>query len=192
MENILPKRKRNRLEKYDYSSTGAYFITVCTKDRKPILSNICCSVGVGALDDPRINTLDVSFLNVDNFKLQLTSIGEVVEKNLLSSEKISGVTIDKYVIMPDHIHVIIFLNSEKYVDIQNGSSRASTPTANAMLPRIISAFKRFVGKELGNDIFQRGYMEHIIRDKKDYETRVKYIYENPMRWYYKRFENIDG
>ena len=188
----MPKRKRNRLENYDYSSTGAYFITVCTKDRKPILSNICCSVGVGALDDPRINTLDVSFLNVDNFKLKLTSIGEVVEKNLLSSEKISGVTIDKYVIMPDHIHVIIFLNSEKYVDIQNGSSRAPTPTANAMLSRIISAFKRFVGKELGNDIFQRGYMEHIIRDKNDYETRVKYIYENPMRWYYKHFENIDG
>ena len=93
--------------------------------------------------------------------------------------------------MPDHIHVIIFLNSEKYVGIQNGSSRAPTPTANAMLPRIISAFKRFVGRELETDIFQRGYMEHIIRDKDDYETRVKYIYENPMLRYYKQFESID-
>ena len=65
----------------------------------------------------------------------------------------------------------------------NGSSRAPTPT-NEMLPHIVSAFKRFCNKEIGNNIFQRGYIEHIIRDHEDYETRAKYICENPIRWYY--------
>jgi hypothetical protein len=53
-----------------------------------------------------------------------------------------------------------------------------------MLPHIVSAFKRFCNKEIGSNIFQRGYIEHIIRDKNDYEIRKKYICENPMRWYY--------
>ena len=52
-EERLPKRKSNRLESYDYSSTGAYFVTVCIKDRKRILSEIIKQqVGVGAFDDP--------------------------------------------------------------------------------------------------------------------------------------------
>ena len=101
----------------------------------------------------------------------------------MSSENISGVKIDRYVIMPDHIHAIILLDSDKYAGVSKGSSRAPTPT-NEMLPHIVSTFKRFCNKELGNNIFQRGYIEHIIRDREDYETRTKYIYENPMRWYY--------
>ena len=163
----LPKRKSNRLESYDYSSTGAYFVTVCVKGRKRILSEIIKHVGGGALDDPRI---------------RLTEFGKIVEKNLLSSENISGVKIDRYVIMPNHIHAIIFLNSNKYAGNKNGSSRAPTPT-NEMLPHIISTFKRFCGKEIGNDIFQRGYVDHIIRDREDYEEHLKYISENPVRWH---------
>ena len=167
-EKEIPRRKELRIKQYDYSSTGAYFITICIKDRKQILSDIIKPVGVGALDDP---------------KIRLTAIGKIVEKNLLSSENISGVKIDRYVIMPDHIHAIILLDSDKYADASKGSSRAPTPT-NEMLPHIVSTFKRFCNKELGNNIFQRGYIEHIIRDREDYETRTKYIYENPMRWYY--------
>jgi hypothetical protein len=53
-----------------------------------------------------------------------------------------------------------------------------------MLPHIVSTFKRFCNKEIGYNIFQRGYIEHIVRDREDYETRTKYIYENPIRWYY--------
>ena len=165
MEKEIHKRTELRLKQYDYSSKGAYFITICTKDRKRILSDIIKPVGVGALDDP---------------KIILTETGKVVKKHLLSSENISGVKIDKYVLMPDHIHAIIFLEPEKYT---KGSSRAPTPT-NEMLPHIVSTFKRFCNKEIGENIFQRGYMEHIIRDREDYETRTKYIYENPIRWFY--------
>ncbi len=172
MENKLPKRKSLRIKGYDYSALGAYFVTVCTKDRNPILSDIVKppSVGVGAHDDPQI---------------RLTEIGKVVERHLLSSENIAGVKIDRYVIMPDHIHIIIILCPDEYETRNDGSSRAPTPT-NEMLPHIISTFKRFCNKELGENIFQRGYMEHIIRDKKDYETRRAYIYENPIRRYYNK------
>ena len=168
MEKEAPKRKELRLKSFDYSSAGAYFITICIKDKQHILSKITKSVGVGALDDPQT---------------QLTEIGKIVERNLLSSKNISGVTIDSYVIMPNHIHAIIFLDPEKYIKSETGSSKAPTPT-NEMLPHVISTFKRFCNKEIGKNIFQRGYIEHIIRDREDYETRIKYIYENPLRWYY--------
>ncbi len=112
-EKELPKRKDLRIKQYDYSSKGAYFVTICIKDRQPILSDIIKPVGAGALDDPQT---------------RLTAIGKIIEKNLLSSENISGVTIDQYVIMPDHIHAIIFLDPDKYVRFQYGSSKAPTPT----------------------------------------------------------------
>ena len=176
METNLPKRKDLRIKQYDYSSKGAYFVTICIKDRKRILADIVKPVGVGALDDP-LNAAN------GNPQIRLTEIGRIVEKYLISSENISGVKIDRYVIMPDHIHAIIFLDPAEYVLHRNGSSRAPTPT-NEMLPHIVSTFKRFCNKELGNNIFQRGYIEHIIRDREDYETRSKYIYENPIRRYY--------
>ena len=172
-EKELPKRKALRLGRYDYSAKGAYFVTICIRDRKRILSDIIMNppVGVGAYDDPPMP------------QIQLTQIGKIAEKYLLSSENISGVKIDRYVIMPDHIHVIIFLYPDQYAPRRDGSSRAPTPT-NEMLPHIVSAFKRLCNKEIGNNVFQRGYMEHIIRDCEDYEARVKYICENPIRWYY--------
>ena len=104
-EKGKPRRKELRIKQYDYSSKGAYFITVCIKDRAQMLSDIINPVGVGALDDPEI---------------RLTQMGRIVEKYLLSSENISGVTIDKYVIMPDHIHAIIFLDgNSQNVELSN-------------------------------------------------------------------------
>ena len=130
-EKELPKRKDLRLKQYDYSSAGAYFVTICIKDRKRMLSDIIKpSVGGGTLDDPITP------------QIQLTEIGKITEKYLLSSENIPGVKIDRYVIMPDHIHVIIFLYSDEYVSHKDGSSRAPTPT-NETLPHIVSTVKRF-------------------------------------------------
>ena len=181
MEEKYQQRKPTRIRKYDYSSVGAYFVTICTQDRKRILSEIISTndtfvnetsnyaVGDGAFDVPSI---------------RLTPIGEIVEKYLLSSNNISNVEIDTYVIMPDHIHVIFFIRSNKNAKQQNGTSRAPSPT-NELLPHIISTFKRFCNKEIGYNIFQRSFADHIIRDREDYETRRKYIYENPIKWYYK-------
>ena len=52
-----------------------------------------------------------------------------------------------------------------------------------MLPHVISTFKRFCNKEIGYNIFQCGYIDHIIRSREDYEKHLKYILENPLRWH---------
>ena len=84
----LPKRKRIRLEGYDYSQEGAYFITICTKDRKPLLGE---TMVVG--DDAHI----VPYVG-------LSFIGTVVRKYI---DRIPD--IDKYVIMPNHVHLLIVI-----------------------------------------------------------------------------------
>ncbi len=106
----LPNRKQIRLPDYDYSAPGAYFVTVCTQNRRCILSDIC--VGAGALDGP---------------KPHLTDMGKIVENYILSTERIPGVHVDKYVIMPNHIHLILT------IDENGGPSRAPAPT-NEMIP----------------------------------------------------------
>ena len=103
--NDLPKRKRLRLEQYDYSSPGAYFVTFCTKDRQCILSDI--TVGADALGGPDVN---------------LTDTGRIVEKYILSTDNIPGIHVDKYVIMPNHVHLLLL------VDAVYGPPRASAPT----------------------------------------------------------------
>ena len=111
MEKDFPKRKTVRLDRYDYSKSGAYFLTICTKDRKPILSII--PVGDGALDVPRP---------------QLTRIGKIVEKYILSTNKIKNVSVKHYVIMPNHIHMIVLIKStinEYFEDLNDlGTSKA--------------------------------------------------------------------
>ena len=167
----LPRRKQNRLPDYDYSAPGAYFVTVCTHEKRCSLSVI--TVGAGALDGPSI---------------QLTEQGKIVEKYILSTEQIPGMHVDKYVIMPNHIHLILV------VDGNSGPSRAPAPTnafegdvssktpANAKIPRAIGVMKRLINKEAGENIFQRSYHEHVIRNEADYRRIWDYIDTNPAKW----------
>ena len=141
------KRKEVRLKEYDYSENGAYFITICTKNRKSILSKIE-SVG----DDAHIVPSDY---------------GQIVEKYLRT---IKG--IEKYVIMPNHIHMII--------RIDNGPMWASAPTQS--IPTLVRSFKVLVTKEIGQSIFQRSYYDHVIRGERDYRDVWDYIETNPLRW----------
>ncbi len=91
----LPKRKPIRIENYDYSTPGAYFITVCTANREKILWN-----GVGAdIIRPR--------------NVPLSIAGKIVEQGILQvAEHYENVAIDKYCIMPDHIHMILRIESD--------------------------------------------------------------------------------
>ena len=160
MDN-LPKRKPTRLKEYDYNSEGAYFITICTHNHKNILCDI---VGGGAFDAP---------------KIVLSEIGKIVDKYILSTNSIPNLFVDKYVIMPNHIHLIIFLH---------GTMMASSPTKN--IENIIRSFKILVTKEIGNSIWQRSYHDHIIRGEKDYQKIWEYIDTNPLRWEKDCFYNI--
>ena len=160
MEEKLPKRKNIRLKEYDYNGAGLYFLTICTNKRRKILSNI---VGVGVPDDPCV---------------ELTIYGRIVDKyiNQLNNHY-ENISIEQYVIMPNHIHLILLVQD-------GGSSRTPTPTdkQNSLVPAFVSTFKRFCNKEIGENIWQRYYHDHIIRDKRDYEEISKYIYENPLKW----------
>ena len=152
-----PERKPNRLSEYDYSTGGAYFVTICTQDRKKILSNI---VGDDAHIVPK-------------------SYGMVAEKYIRNVPEI-----EKYVIMPDHIHMIIRLD--------NGSMWASTPTnakpQHNRVSNIVRSLKILVSKEVGESVFQRSYYDHVIRNQKDYDEIWQYIENNPRKWYLQKHD----
>ncbi|MBR5155192.1 MAG: transposase [Clostridia bacterium] len=157
----LPKRKPTRLKGYDYSTPGAYFITICVKDRKQLLSKI---------------VEDDAFIVSQN---NLSEIGLICDRYINNINiKYENVTVDKYVIMPNHIHLIIFLH---------GTMRASSPTKN--IETIIRSFKTMVTKEIGNSIWQRSYHDHIIRGEKDYQKIWEYIDTNPINWELDCFHN---
>ena len=156
----LPQRKQNRLPAYNYSENATYFITICTQDRKPVLCHI---VGGGALDAPTVT---------------LTKIGQIAQKYILSSNRIPGITVDKFVIMPDHIHLLVQVNEAA----AKGTSRAPSPT-NSAIPHFVSTFKRFCHQEIGESIFQRSYYDHVIRNQRDYDEIWQYIENNPRKWY---------
>ncbi|MBQ6934493.1 MAG: transposase [Clostridia bacterium] len=100
----------------------------------------------------------------------------MVDKYIKSTEKIPGVYIDKYVVMPNHIHIIL------RIDIENGSPGASTPTKQ-LVPEAVGALKRLVSRETGENIFQRSYHDHIIRNQADYLKIWQYIDTNPLKWH---------
>lgn len=147
----LSVRKKLRLENYDYSASGAYFITICVKDRKRIFGDI---VGADALIRP---------------KTELSNYGKTAEKYLRNIPDI-----DKYVIMPDHIHLII------KIPFANGTMKASSPTS--IISARIRSFKILVSKEIGFSVFQRSYFDHVIRNETDYKEICQYIENNPAGW----------
>lgn len=77
----------------------------------------------------------------------------------------SNASVDHYVIMPNHVHMIIVLSD-----------------ANASVPTIINQLKRRVTKQIGHSIFQRSYHDHIIRSQEDYDNIWNYIEDNPRKW----------
>ena len=145
------ERKPNRLKEYDYSQNGAYFVTICTQDRRKILSEI---VGDDAHIVPK-------------------PYGRIADKYIRNVPEI-----EKYVIMPDHIHMIIRLD--------NGSMWASTPTGNKpqnnRISNIVRSIKVLVAKEIGETIFQRSYYDHVIRNQRDFDEIWEYINNNPQKY----------
>ena len=88
--------------------------------------------------------------------------------------------IGEYVIMPNHVHMILRISA---TDVLQGPMWASAPT-NASVPDMIRSFKTLISKELGESIWQRSYYDHVIRDEADYLVRVRYMEENPSKWLY--------
>ena len=156
-EKEFPKRKRNRLENYDYSSCGAYFITVCTLERQN-----CFWKNVGAIID---RPQDV----------ELSTYGKMVDqaiKNIPSAYP--ALSLESYVIMPNHIHLLLRVCADEY----------GRPLVAPTMSRVVKQLKGVVSKQAGISIWQKSFHDHIIRNREDYEEHLRYIYENPMRWCY--------
>ena len=181
-EKGLPKRKSTRLKNFDYSSAGAYFVTICVRDRMQILSEIVRT------DLPATNkTIETAVgegLAPPEITVKLKPCGETVKEQLqLIETRFPSVTVEDYVIMPDHIHAVIFLHGKV-----GGAS--PSPTLDDILCAFKSLTSRNCKQKYGIEkMFQRSSAEHIVRDREDYETRRKYIYENPKRCYYDELYN---
>ena len=168
----LRQRKKQRLKGYDYNGSGLYFITVCTGKRAELLGKIAaCQMDAAGRDDPGAPLV------------QLSIYGKIVDKYICSiSSAYPNAAVDQYVIMPNHIHLIL-----RESKTESGAPGSSRPTQ--LIPRIIAALKRFSNQEAGFDLWQVSYYDHIIRSGADYQRIGEYIHNNPAKWredcYYK-------
>ncbi len=178
----LPKRKPTRLQNYDYSTGGAYFITLCTHNKQKILCNI---VNISGSTTPKVNSNAKILSNsvgegaLDVPKIVLSPIGEIAQQELLKIEShYDNVKIDKYIIMPNHIHLIVTLTERIN----------PSPTIKYDISNVIGKFKAAVTRNVGNafmhseKLWQRSFHDHIIRNENDYKEIWQYIDTNPQKW----------
>lgn len=176
-----PRRKHPRLKDYDYSQNGYYYVTINTEKKLPILS----TVGRGLAPASRGLAPAVP-------AVELTKIGKIAEEQLMAlEERYRYVKIDKYVIMPTHIHVIIILENQA---LEGGGTAGASPIKAGASPRptltdIICSYKSLTTRLSnaadnipGRKIFQTSFYEHIIRSETDYQEIWQYIDSNPSKW----------
>ncbi|MBE6680092.1 MAG: hypothetical protein E7598_06180 [Ruminococcaceae bacterium] len=156
----IQKRKPTRLKDFDYNMAGAYFITICTRNRRNILSTI---VGEGSPLP------------------QLSHCGKIADKWVQRiAAKYAEISVDNYVIMPNHIHLLLLLT----VDDGRGDP---SPTIVAAIGWLKYQITKEINETCNMDdkrIFQRSFHDHVVRNRQDYQEIVKYICENPARWYF--------
>ncbi len=155
----LPKRKHPRLKGYDYSQNGCYFVTICVKDKKHLLGTV--SVGRDAYIPPQV---------------LLSETGRVVDKYIRNIDCVyENVTVENYVIMPNHVHLLILFYEEP---CNNGGMRAPRPT----LHTVVRSLKTMVTREIGYSVWQNSFYDRVIDSVEGYEEVWEYIEENPFKW----------
>ncbi|PJB84551.1 transposase, partial [Candidatus Uhrbacteria bacterium CG_4_9_14_0_8_um_filter_41_16] len=189
--NQLYKRQSLRLAGWNYASPGFYYITICIDKNED-----------GYL-----------FGDIHNGKMYLNKFGQIVNNELLNTEILrDNVRIHDFVVMPNHLHVIVQITYEierfaieqfvgawramplrmrhesKRTRHESNGRQFAKPIANS-LPTIIGAFKSASTREInilrqtpGERVWQRNYYEHIIRDYYDFLRISEYIQNNPKNW----------
>ena len=154
----IPTRKKIRLSEYDYASNGAYFVTVCSENKRHIFGYV---VGAGHPAGPYV---------------ELSHIGKIVDKNIQAIPNVyPNIFVDAYAVMPNHIHLVL------RIDKPYGRA-GQCPAPTVALPKILSALKSLSSREAGKAIWQRGYYEHVCRDYNDYIACCQYVLDNPAKW----------
>ena len=159
------------MKDYDYSQNGYYYITICTHDRK------CC------------------FGKIINGKIQLSKIGEIVLYEWHRSPKIRHeITLDKFIVMPNHVHGIVIIDNECMMHPNVGATGRSPLQKSIGPPKkslgaFVAGFKSITTKRInvlhntpGIPFWQRNYYEHIIRNEDELNRIRKYIINNPLQW----------
>lgn len=147
-----PKRKPNRLAGYNYGQLGCYFVTICTRGKQHLLGRV---VGADVLIGPHV---------------QLSELGTIVDR--LISHMPSA---KKYIVMPNHVHILFQISTS-----ENGPMGTSAPTQS--IPWMVRYLKRTVAQAFGQNVWQRSYYDHIIRNDADYLRIWNYIDTNPAKW----------
>ena len=151
----LPKRKRNRLTEYDYSSPNAYFITICTENRKNLFWK------------------DAGAIIAHPENVPLTSLGITVKQAIYDiSHHYPAITVDHAVIMPNHIHLLLQINTDT----------SGRPMAAPTISMVINQTKGIVSKKAGFSVWQKGFYDHVIRSEQDYLDIWNYIEGNTSKW----------
>ncbi len=153
--NPYPVRKYHHLKHYDYSQPGFYFVTICAKVRNQNIFSSLLPVGAADPGGPR---------------LQLTPLGQIVDQLIQGIDcAYPDVHVDQYIIMPDHVHLLIQLTGD-------GPPGSAAPTS---LPQVINALKGFTTRTWGKPVWQDDYYDHILRNPQDLSETRSYIVQNP-------------
>jgi len=171
MDRELRERRRRsiRLRGYDYSEEGAYFVTICTWDRQPLLGRIV------------------------EGRMIPSECGWVVAQSWLDIPgHFPDVGLDEWVVMPNHLHGILVISHDR----RGTACRAPTPASERFgkpttgsLPTIVRSFKAAATRRInvlrgsgGRSVWQRGYYEHVIRNEAELDRLRRYVLDNPVQW----------
>ena len=177
----LPQRRRLRLEDFDYSSSGMYFLTICTHEKQCLFSEIVGSIHESTGNAP--------------ITCVLTEYGKTVDTMLhMLPLQFENVRITDAIIMPNHVHLIVDISSVNDIRaIRESPLRREVQDKRSELSKLVGYFKMQVSKQIHRidpelQVWQRGYYDHVIRDFEDYRTKAAYIATNPLRWLHHREE----
>ena len=155
------QRRSIRLPEYDYSQDGAYFITLCSFNRQLIFGNIVSG------------------------EIHLSKIGEIVKKYLEEiPDHFKDVFVDKYAIMPNHIHFIhLIVGVQNFEPLRHQYQKIIPRSIGSIIRSFKSSVTRWCRKnDLENFKWQRNYFEHTIRNEEDFIRIREYIMNNPLQW----------
>lgn len=151
----LPRRKQIRLTEYDYSTPNAYFITICTDNRKNLFWK------------------DAGMIIDQSENIPLTNLGSITQQSIAQiSKRYPMISVDHFVIMPNHIHLLLQINTDV-----NGRS-VIAPTIST----VVRLMKGTVSRQAGFAVWQKGFYDHVIRNDNDYQEIWNYIDGNPSKW----------